>query len=338
MTALVIFRADGNNSIGMGHVVRCLVIAEMLRSTFECSFLITNPDAPVISTIQAYAHVSALPQHDTLDEEIDLLVPYLTPNTILVLDNYNFDSAYQQAVRSKVNKLVAIDDEARIHMHADLVINHSSPAMAAKYDKESYTKVLAGTNYLLARKAFRDAAKEKRLITKSDSLFVCMGGADPYNITTRVVKAAQACSFLNRIVVVTGSAYRHKHELEALVSDSRIQWKENIEAEEMIELIKSCELAVSTASSISLEICCVKSGLLTGIVAENQENIHQCLLENQCALSIGDFRETDEKNLIEHLYKLKDQSLIQQLMHHQGLLIDGLSGERILNEFKALCT
>jgi spore coat polysaccharide biosynthesis predicted glycosyltransferase SpsG len=115
-----------------------------------------------------------------------------------------------------------------------------------------------------------------------------------------------------------------------------VKWKTNLTADEMINEIKNCEVAVSTASSISLEICCVKAGLLTGIVAENQQNIHQCLVDKGCATTMGDFRNATEEEITHKLNDLCNPEVVNNQMKQQKLLIDGESGTRILNMFNHL--
>jgi spore coat polysaccharide biosynthesis predicted glycosyltransferase SpsG len=162
-----------------------------------------------------------------------------------------------------------------------------------------------------------------------------MGGADPYNITCKVLDAAQNSSF-KHIVVVTGNAYKHNEALSRRCESVRVEWKTNLSADEMINEIKNCDVAVSTASSISLEICCVKSGLLTGTVADNQKNIHQCLVDNSCALTVGDFRAATEAEITVLLKSLTDTEVVIKQMTNQKKLIDGKSGTRILEIFHNL--
>ena len=104
----------------------------------------------------------------------------------------------------------------------------------------------------------------------------------------------------------------------------------------MIELIKMSEIAIAPASSISMEICCVKAGLLTGTVIDNQEAIHTQLMETGCCISQGDFNASSEQNIINHLEKLSSTDQVNAIMQNQFKAIDGLSGERLLTEFKKL--
>jgi UDP-2,4-diacetamido-2,4,6-trideoxy-beta-L-altropyranose hydrolase len=331
----IFFRADGNSQIGLGHVVRCVAIAEMIYHHYPCHFLIKEPGEQVEKMISPFAKVIELPATMSLDEETTVLDQYVTPSDILVTDRYALDSHYQAEAKKKVKKLVAVDDDARLHFYADIVINHSSPDMASRYSKEAFTQIMAGPQYLIAREAFRKAAINKRIIKEIRSLFICMGGADPFNITCKVLDAAKNSSF-KHIVVVTGSAYQHAEALLTRCESDRVEWKTNLCADEMINEIKNCEVAVSTASSVSLEICCVKAGLLTGMVAENQQNIHQCLVDKGCAITMGDFRNVTEEEITRKLNDLCNHEVVNNQMKQQHLLIDGESGTRILNIFNHL--
>ena len=39
MLKKILFRADGNEEIGYGHVIRSLALADMLKENFECIFV-----------------------------------------------------------------------------------------------------------------------------------------------------------------------------------------------------------------------------------------------------------------------------------------------------------
>lgn len=331
----IYFRADGNSQIGLGHVVRCIAIAEMIYQHYNCYFLIKKAGEQIKKMISPFAEVIELPNKMLLQEEITLLGKYFKRTDILVIDGYEFDSHYQAEVKKKVKKLVAVDDEARLHFYADIVINHASSGMGSHYSKEAYTRVMAGPKYLIAREGFRKAAIHERSIKEIKSLFICMGGSDPFNITCKVLDAAKNTNF-KHIVVVTGNAYLHAEALFTRCESDKVEWKTNLSADEMINEIKNCEVAVSTASSISLEICCLKAGLLIGFVAENQLNIHQGLLDKGCACSIGDFRDVTEEFITRKLNFLCNPEVVNDQMKQQHLFIDGESGTRILDIFNNL--
>src|ERR1035437_6003961 len=335
----IFFRADGSSKIGLGHVVRCLALIEMLNRDFECIFLIKDADERIMHLIEKNCKLIELRSSDIHKEVLEVL-NIVTGNDIVVLDGYCFNSKYQRSVKSKVSKLVMIDDKADQHYYADLIINHGSSSIENKYSKELYTKVLVGFPYTLLRKEFLASAKLNRVITKVDTAFICMGGSDPFNITLKVLKACIQCDFIKTIFVVTGSAYSNADELLSLINEyksvKKIFREINVDAQRMVELISMSDIAVSPASSVSLEICSVKAGLLSGIVIDNQNTIHEELVHSECCISIGDFNIASENEIISCLEKLKNIETVNSMIRNQSKAIDGLSGERILVEFKEL--
>jgi len=302
--------------------------------------MIQSPSELLKDRINKYSKVISLPDFKDLDDEIEALQKIVSKKDILVIDGYTFDSMYQKKMKAFVNKLVTIDDEAAIHMYADIVINHGNPAIKKSYDTENYTRLLLGPQYLLAQKAYLESAKTERTVSKIDTIFICMGGADPINITLKVLNAALQCDFIKKIYVVTGSAYKYQLELRALIdrasSIKNICWEKNLDPDQIIELINRSQIAVATSSSISLEICCVKVGLLTGMVAANQRQIHDLLISEDCAISVIDFIKCSEQEIVQLINKLNDLDVIEKMMQQQKKLIDGDSDNRLLNEFKKL--
>ena len=43
MKRTIYFRADADNTIGYGHFIRSLALAEMLRDEFECTIITKSP-------------------------------------------------------------------------------------------------------------------------------------------------------------------------------------------------------------------------------------------------------------------------------------------------------
>ncbi len=50
----VYFRAEGNSQIGLGHIYRCLALAEYLKDEFNLHFVYSQNDNGVADLIPAY--------------------------------------------------------------------------------------------------------------------------------------------------------------------------------------------------------------------------------------------------------------------------------------------
>lgn len=320
--------------------MRLLGLFEFLKANFNCVFFIKLPTIKLKEIIESYCKTVVL-KSETLTNELFELDALLCIDDIVVLDGYNFNEDYQQHLKTKVHKLVMIDDKAAMHFYADLIINHGTASSIYKYKRESYTKILGGIDYLIIRKEFLKAASSERKIDKIDSVFICMGGADPFNGTIKSVKAAINCGFIQKIIVITGNAFTNMAELEDIIAEEGTKRKEiiyetNVNATRLIELMNMCQLAICPSSSVALEVCCVKAGLLTGIVVDNQVNIHKQLIDLNCCITLHNFNNVTIEDITIKLNLMNDSKLVNDIMQNQLNAIDGKSDERLCLEFKLL--
>lgn len=273
------------------------------------------------------------------EDELVVLSKLLAGDDLLVIDGYDFDEEYQLRVKKMVNKLIAIDDLADRKFEADIIINHGDVNVLPTYQKPAFTKIYSGFDYLIVRPEFLDAVSQKKKITVVDTAFICMGGADPFSITEKVLDACLQSTFLKKIIIVTGSVYKNKSNLQTLISSADkmlVEHIENADAEQIVNLIQQSHIAIATASSIALEVCCVKAALLSGTVIDNQNSIHSLLIQNQCCVSVGSWVNAEVDDIKEQLEIMNDTMLVQKIVDNQLTCVDGKSNERILQIFREL--
>lgn len=165
----IVFRADGNMQIGLGHVMRSLALAEMLRSEFECVFAIHNPSKQLAEVIATFCD-SIIYIDNT--SEVESFFSHLDGKELVVLDGYNFDNIYRSELKKRVRKLVLIDDTAENYSDADMVINHCLREGVNIYRGIPTDFTLLGFKYALIRKLFRRSARIKRRPQKVEAVFI----------------------------------------------------------------------------------------------------------------------------------------------------------------------
>jgi spore coat polysaccharide biosynthesis predicted glycosyltransferase SpsG len=311
----------------------------MVKGEFDCLMIVNRADNSVKNFICQICPVEDI-DTSSKTEEIEALRKLLSPDDFLVIDGYEFDEYYQLEVKKMVKKLIAIDDLADNKFAADIIINHGDISILPAYQKKIQTKIYSGFNYLIVRPEFLNAVSAKKEVAVVDTVFVCMGGADPFNITIKVLNACLQCTFLKKIIVVTGSVYKHKDVLQSLIASAEttviVEHIDNADAAQIVSCIKQSQIAVSTASTIALEICCVKAALLCGTVVDNQSSIHSQLVRNQCCISVGSWIDRESNEIKQQLEILNNIMVVQNMINKQSECVDGKSSMRILNIFREL--
>jgi spore coat polysaccharide biosynthesis predicted glycosyltransferase SpsG len=313
--------------------MRALSLAEMLNDTFDCVFLILEPSEIIKEMIEPQAKLYSL----SSSNDTSWLENINSKSDVVLLDGYYFDAEYQQHIKKLGIKLIMIDDNADMQYYADLIINHGSSTIVSKYRKEGYTRVLAGFDYLILRKPFLYVAKKPRQIAYVDTALICMGGADPKKLTPKYLLSVLKSGLFAKVNVLLGGANKVRLEnVDEIYNYTNVAVHRNLNAFELIDLIQQSQIVICPASTISLEVCCVKAGLLTGTMVSNQENILRQLVDHNCCSTVGDLELASEENIIVALYELANVVKINTMMRNQQTSIDGDSHTRVTEAIRAL--
>jgi len=318
---IIVFRADGNQQKGLGHLFRTFSLIEMLKDDYRVE-LATREDSNLSVIPKAYK-VALVPTDE--EKELDWIITrYCSKLTIIVLDGYSFGEDYVKRLKDKGFRVVFIDDFAREHMYADVVINHSLSVREEDYEKEEYTKLALGTKYAMLRPLFLQEAKKEVLPATNKKVFVCFGGSDFEDITRRIVRLLLKIEEVEEISVVLGSSYAFDFD----VSSPKIKVYRSLSEKEMVNLMQQHDRMVVPSSTVLYEALCFKKYILTGYYVDNQESIYIGFANEGVLIGVGKFQDNNDKELLQKLERLvftKEQEMLKR----QKTLIDGESERRI---------
>lgn len=322
----IVFRADGGAGIGWGHIIRCIAFAEMLKPSYEIIFITQNPDAGIAAAIKS-AGFDCIPLENTDKENLDaaelpVFLEMLQNNDIVVLDGYHFSEDYQKGIINSGRKLIYIDDIHDRHYFAHVVINYAPGINPDNIKAESYTKKLCGPQYVLMREMFLNAAKESYSKEDLGKAFICMGGSDKNNFTQKALEQALSISLAKSYDIVVGSSYKFLPELQEAAGKATVSVNihVNITQENVLQLMKNCDIAVCSGGTVAIEYSCTGGQLYLIKIADNQSNIYNYFVDNGLAIAFPPQMDTENKidiNLQKHIF-------------------DGKSAERLLEEVNIL--
>ncbi len=336
MKKKILFRADGNQSIGLGHLYRLFAVIEMLKNDYDF-FLVTKISSTTSVIPSSYA-VRLIPEEIDISSEPNWLKSnFDASDYIVIADGYQFDSNYQKKLKHSKYQLVYIDDLVQEHIFADIVINHAPSLKAGDYSAANYTNYGLGTKYALLRPSFLKSTKKPRSINKIDTAFVCFGGADMLNLSLKVTKALLQTSFTKTIHLVLGQAYKN-NEIMDLKNDGNknVYIHRNLSESELAKVMTACNFAIVPTSTIFYELCCIKMPILGGYFVDNQKQIYRAMVKEKVILEGGDFSqysETDFKEVIKNKLSAIDPNTY---IARQSAIIDGKSGQRVLGLINTL--
>lgn len=336
----VVFRADGNLKIGLGHIYRCIAIAEMLQENFQCEFLLGH-QSQFKNVIPEQFPIKYIPKEYSTDDEYKWISSnYNTNSIIIILDGYQFKSSYQKNIKSLQAKLIYIDDLQEEYMYADVIINHSPNVNVNLYKKEKYTKLYTGLEHVLLRHRFLKESKlEKKPKYNISSALITLGGSDEHNITAKILNSLIAIKKISTINIVIGASYPYKDTLSSETNQStkQIQLFSNLSELEMLELMNTSDIAFAPCSTTCLELIAINSTIFAGYSASNQKHLYNYFKSQQLIFDLSDLQKITSLEIKDIVLKHIDNTAeINKMLTLQKQVIDGKSDERINNIVKEM--
>lgn len=273
----IYIRADAGPTIGYGHYIRSLALADMLKQDFDCTMFTQMPTDYQLRECESVCPIVALPDDDS---KFDTFLDYLKGDEIVVLDNYFFTTDYQRAIKAKGCQLVCIDDMHDKHYVADMIINHGA-VCSEDFDAEPYTKYCLGSKYALLRRPFLEHGKGKHA---KGVYVICFGGSDQYNLTKKYIDILLETRQIQQIYAIVGDGYKFVDSISHFIE---VKVLKNQTAQQMASILLESEAILCSASSICREAMACGTRVYAGWYVDNQQADYELLKMNKFINPLG---------------------------------------------------
>ncbi|MDI3546983.1 MAG: hypothetical protein PWR10_635 [Halanaerobiales bacterium] len=342
----IAFRVDGGSSVGMGHLVRCLALANAFPGQTGIIF-ITKSESGVNQLLHQhgfeminifsgldYDGEIATVKDIIINEEID----------ILITDSYQIEQNYLNQMKEVVKLLVTIHDFAPYAFPSDIFINGNIYAQDLEYSSlTGKTRFLLGTKYTLLRDEFSDLPK-RRLNKRVRRILVTVGGGDPLNLSSKIIRALKLVNEKItgdnleemdnlHVDLVIGPAFNNLTEIIKVTRDMELEIALHFNIHKISNLMLNCDLAVSAGGSTLYELAATGTPALALLQAENQALAAQYFEKAGIIINLGPGDRVKEEELVNSILDLGQNYERRCRMSQQGqLLVDGQGARRCVKK------
>lgn len=338
----VLIRVDGNEIIASGHMMRCFTIAKiLLQRGVNIVFAVSDENSEKLLLDTEFEYICLHTDWNNLLMEVPTLLQLIEKEKIdvILIDTYSLTNEYCLLLKDKV-KIACFDDLFLEKYDVNLIINYNIFCQQFDY-KERYgnssTQLLLGTAYVPLREEFRNPIITNR--NQIDSVLLICGGGDYLNVLGNYLSTIvqENCDIMWHVVV--GSYNKNEKELEThRLKSNNIFLHKNVK--KMCELISSCDLIVSAASTVLYECLACRKPVQFFCVADNQELDIQAFQEYANMLYLGDARENMDVVIRNSLNWINDNrrnsEMMRKMIDRSKELIDCDGAYRIADEIVKL--
>lgn len=318
--------------------MRCLALAQSWLATgWQAIFVISEQASAISKRLQSenlqVIHVSTV-LGSLRDAERTTEIAIKSGAQWVVLDGYDFETEYQLYLKQAGLRVLLIDDCGYTsHCFADIILNQNIHASDNLYQKrESDTRLLLGTNYVLLRKEFLKWQDWRRAIRDLGSkVLVTFGGTDPHKLTLKTLKALKKISMdnLHVVVVLGGNNSGHK-ELQPAIDElhAKIELKSNVT--NMPELMVWADMGISAGGTTCWELAYMGLPSLVIIAAKNQFPVAESLAAASVVENLGWHADLSTQAISDALMGLLESSEKRLSMSQNGRkVLDGKGVARV---------
>ncbi|WP_454626227.1 UDP-2,4-diacetamido-2,4,6-trideoxy-beta-L-altropyranose hydrolase [Bradyrhizobium cenepequi] len=351
----IVIRADASATIGMGHLTRCMSLANALaQDGAKVVFLLRSHAAVLAPMVKAAGHaVRLLPDPAAPDSAATTWLPTtwqrdaeqtlealreIGPIDWLIVDHYALDARWEGMQRQVAPRILVIDDIANRPHDCDVLLDQNLASnMDARYEMllSSNCWRLLGPHYALLRPEFAIARRSlPRRTGEVRHILICFGGSDPSDETTKALAAIKGLSFRLGVDVAIGMSNPNAERVAAICRELPSATL-HYSAKNMAELMGRADLAIGAGGVMCWERCCLGLPTMAVDIAENQVDVLRILAELGALLHLGSAASVEAEQIRSSVSKLAIDAVRMRTMGDIAFqLVDGEGTSRVVRAMK----
>lgn len=326
----IYIRADMNEIIATGHIMRCLSIADAAKEQGKEAIFITADEKPVkMLQSRGYDPIVLHTDWDNMEEELAVLLPLIERMGIskLLVDSYQVTEKYLRTLE-EYTEVFYLDDLDAFEYPVSNVICYANYYSQLSYGNyKGNTKFYLGTSYMPVRKVFQNC-KPKLIKEKIENIMILSGGSDNYHMIENIADLFKESNTV-QADIICGAFYPDFEGLkEKFAGYSNLNFYQNVGNLE--EFMEKADLAISAGGTTLYELSAKGTPTISYSFADNQlKNVRQ-FDEDGLISYAGDVRVDDVYGNIYRLYrKFEDSKLRKACSKKMQKVMDGQGATRI---------
>ena len=355
-----VIRVDGAPFMGIGHIMRCLTLADTLvqagwASVFVCrefenhycdmitakGFELRLLPAPrksddLLTTNESppYAHWLGVSWQTDCAQTLEALKD-LKSIDLLIVDHYGIDWHWHEKMRGAAERIFVIDDLADRPLDCDFLLDQTYGRMAAEYSAltPQACRRLCGSEYTLLRDEFSDLRERaiKKARNKAQNIFISMGGGDPLDTTGIILRALESLDEKLSIAIILSSKAPHLKKLKTQARASHHDIKIIPDCKDVAAQMLKADVAFGAGGTTSWERCCLGLPALIAVLADNQDLIAEKLAQAGAVINLGSVENIDESHIRQAFIDLaSDSAKLDTMARSAAAICDGQGKHRVL--------
>ena len=322
----IFFRVDGGRSMGMGHVVRCLWLANALRELCAnpITFWMDQDDIGITAVQRRGWQVLQAAAESWGDASNDALIVIVDLPEGLPAESVR--SLRQQNPRSLI---VLMHGTCAGRIDADVIVSPierlPEPSSWQGFRGQRYE----GSAYAILDPSFARVPRRSADTPREPRILVSMGASDPYGLTLQALRALDTMDEAFGVTIAIGPAFLHENELQDWLAGARRQYECRRE-DSLLDVMVNSDIALVSFGTTVYELAAAGLPAIALSITEDHAQSAEVFAKGGSLIHLGLFSSISAEQI---------QGAVRELMNNQQLrfkvsqrgqaLVDGKGAERV---------
>jgi CMP-N-acetylneuraminic acid synthetase/spore coat polysaccharide biosynthesis predicted glycosyltransferase SpsG len=310
----IVFRVDGDNEIGLGHIYRMITLASRMVFNHNIIFLMDYTKRLGIEKVKEYNYpIITFEGENALFRNLEKINPDIVINDIL-----DTSKEYILKLKNGGYFVVNFEDLGDGSEFADLVIN---ALYENSYPPENH---YYGYKYVCLRDDFFIFSK-KEIQKEVKEILITFGGADPNNLTMRTLKSVEKLNLKDIFIkVVLGLGYSSREELNNYVNALKkegftVDVKENVKM--MAKEMYNVDIVITSNGRTIYEVASIGTPCIS--ISQNEREVRHLFVHNsRGVMDLGIAYNVSEDNIASAIRELIENYELRKEMNKKFLKFD----------------
>lgn len=286
---VIAIRADGNEILGMGHLMRCMSIGKALeKQGAHCVFFVAQEKAGAFIREKGFPCEVLYTDFQNMEMEFSRIkeLAKIYEPVMWLVDSYQITSKYVTELR-KESPVFLLDDIGELAFCSDGIINYNIYGDKVVYTNAEKMKCLLGAGYAPVREEFSETPYAVR--DEVRNVLITMGGSDKLNITGALCKTLlKRLPSVIHITLICGKFNPHLREL-LLLQESEARVHVLVDVADMWNKLAMADVVISAAGSTLYELSAMGVPTVCCYYVENQRRLAEGFAEKVGMCNAGDY-------------------------------------------------
>lgn len=333
----LLIRCDASQSIGVGHLSRCLTLARAFtQAGMEVAFAMASPSPAMRQWVESDGFPIHALDPIPLDKDLAATLELLRNGeyNMCIVDGYHFSEAYINELARHGCWVCYMDDMINYCYATQAIFNQNFYSPKELYSRAEFTDLILGPQFALLREEFAQTRVCGRLTRRRvQRVLVTLGGADPTGETEKVIAGLEQVKGRRRldVHVVVGRANPRGDIIRQRLAEPGLHHSYTVleSVSNMAEEMLAADIGISASGTTCMELLCMGLPSLVIVVVDNQILIGSELGNLRLAVNLGwHERVTPEKIAMEFRALAGDVELRADMSSRGRAAVDGLGAAR----------